>query len=135
MHATQAVLTAAVESGYSQALFTKETQQLAEEWAKLASFEPLLLLPDGVIQDSNKRQVSSRQPGNATAVPLLYCWHGLVLLAVVISGTKAGVATTTDLLAQTVHSNIALLKLLDGRTMPSNFKVCIIDKTFCFCFA
>eukprot|EP00775_Hariotina_reticulata_P002936 gene2936-3222_t len=53
----QAVLTAAVESGYSHALFTQETQQLAEQWAKLATFESLLVLPDGVIQESTKRQV------------------------------------------------------------------------------
>jgi hypothetical protein len=53
----QAVLTAAVESGYGTLLSTPATASLAEKWQELAAFEALLLQPDGTIVDADAKQV------------------------------------------------------------------------------
>jgi hypothetical protein len=55
----QAVLTAAVESGYDQVLCTPSTAAQVAKWQELASFNPLNLQPDGIITDAEDQQVSS----------------------------------------------------------------------------
>lgn len=55
----QAVLTAAVESGYDQVLCTPSTAAQVAKWQELASFNPLNLQPDGTITDAGDQQVSS----------------------------------------------------------------------------
>eukprot|EP00878_Enallax_costatus_P032812 GHUV01036105.1.p1 GENE.GHUV01036105.1~~GHUV01036105.1.p1 ORF type:complete len:487 (+),score=137.32 GHUV01036105.1:487-1947(+) len=56
----QAVLTAAVESGCSKALFSKDTKPLADKWQQLASFEALFIDEVGTIQDAKGSKVGQR---------------------------------------------------------------------------
>lgn len=58
LHPVQSVLTAAVESGYSTALFRKDKASLAAKWQQLAAFEPFTLQDDGTILDSQGQQVN-----------------------------------------------------------------------------
>lgn len=57
----QAALTAAIESGFSTALFSKDTLPLANKWQQLASFEAISIQEDGTIQDATGSKVSARQ--------------------------------------------------------------------------
>eukprot|EP00879_Flechtneria_rotunda_P030630 GHRR01033291.1.p1 GENE.GHRR01033291.1~~GHRR01033291.1.p1 ORF type:complete len:315 (+),score=113.06 GHRR01033291.1:588-1532(+) len=69
----QAVLTSAVESGYTYALFQPGSENLIQQWQQLAAFTPLTLQSNGAILDSgNKKvgqllQVSSKAAINAAA--------------------------------------------------------------------
>lgn len=56
----QAVLTAAVESGYGTVLSTPSTASLIELWQELAAFDTLTLQPDGSVFDADAQQVRSR---------------------------------------------------------------------------
>lgn len=56
----QAVLTAAVESGYGTVLSTPSTASLIEQWQELAAFDTLTLQPDGSVVDADAQQVRSR---------------------------------------------------------------------------
>jgi hypothetical protein len=51
------VLTAAVEGGFGDALFTAETAARAKAWQGLAAFNALHLQPDGRVLDGADKQV------------------------------------------------------------------------------
>lgn len=53
----QAVLTAAVESGYATVLSTPSTASRIEQWQELAAFDTLTLQPDGSVVDADAQQV------------------------------------------------------------------------------
>jgi hypothetical protein len=60
----QAVLTGAVEAGYTTAVLPAGAEEQAAAWMRVVKFNPLFQEPGGVLQDAAGAQVSRNMAGD-----------------------------------------------------------------------